>query len=157
MTNLWTDQWDSLGENDWEGGTKSKRVASGETVGASVYELPPGGSTAYHFHHGSEEILAALDDGLVVRTPDGDRTLARGDVLHFPRGPEGAHGQSNPGDAPIRYLVFGSRPSPEVVEYPDLGQITAQSILSSQAGERLFAIHQLVEPAAPAARARGPA
>jgi uncharacterized cupin superfamily protein len=147
VANVWSDDWDSLGDSDWEGGTKSKRVAGGETAGASVYELPPGGSTPYHFHHGSEEILVALDDGLLVRTPDGERTLERGDVLHFPRGPAGAHGQSNPGPAPLRFVVFGTRPSPEVVEYPDLGQLTAQSFLPSQAGERLFAIHQLVEPA----------
>jgi uncharacterized cupin superfamily protein len=147
MANVWSDDWDSLGESDWEGGTKSMRVSTGETSGASVYELPPGGTTAYHFHHGSEEILAALDDGLVVRTPEGEQTLARGDVVHFPRGPAGAHAQTNPGSASVRYLVFGTRPSPEVVEYPDLGQLTAQSLLPSQAGERLFAIHQLVEPA----------
>ena len=30
-------------------------------------------------------------------------------------------------------------------EYPDLGQVTAQSRHDSQAGERLFLIHQLVE------------
>ena len=146
VQNLWSDDWDSLGESDWEGGTKSKRVG-GDTLGASVYELPPGASTAYHFHHGSEEILLALDAGLLVRTPDGERTLARGDVLVFPPGPAGAHGQSNPGETPVRFVVAGTRPSPEVVEYPDLGQLTAQSRLPSQAGDQLFAIHQLVEPA----------
>jgi uncharacterized cupin superfamily protein len=147
MPNIWGDDWDSQGETEWEAGTKSKRVARGEALGASVYELPPGGRTAYHFHHGSEELLVALDDGLVVRTPDGERALARGDVLVFQPGPAGAHGQANPGAEPVRYLVAGTRPSPEVVEYPDLGQLTAQSLHPSQAGERLFAIHQLVEPA----------
>jgi hypothetical protein len=44
--------------------------------------------------------------------------------------------------------MAGTRPSPEVVEYPDLGQLTAQSRHESQAGEQLFAIHQLVDPPA---------
>ena len=42
--------------------------------------------------------------------------------------------------------MAGTRPSPEVVEYPDLGQVTAQSREPSQTGEPLFVVHQLVEP-----------
>jgi uncharacterized cupin superfamily protein len=147
MESIWSDDWDSLGESEWEGGTKSGRVAAGDGLGATVYALPPGGSTAYHFHHGSEEILIALEAGLTLRTPAGERELERGEVVHFPPGPEGAHAQLNRGDAEVRYVVAGTRPSPEVVEYPDTGQVTAQSRHPSQTGERLFAIHQLVEPA----------
>ena len=47
---------------------------------------------------------------------------------------------------PVRYLVAGTRPTPELVEYPDLGQLTAQSREPSQTGDPLFVIHQLVEP-----------
>ena len=50
--------------------------------------------------------------------------------------------------SPSAILVAGTRPSPEVVEYPDLGQLTAQSRHESQAGEQLFVIHQLVDPPA---------
>ena len=46
----------------------------------------------------------------------------------------------------MRYLVAGTRPTPELVEYPDLGQLTAQSREPSQTGDPLFVIHQLVEP-----------
>ena len=144
--NIWSDDWDSLGDNDWEQGTKSFRLPSeGALLGASVYELPPGGRTAYHFHHGSEELLIALTDGVTVRTPSGERELAAGDAVSFPAGPEGTHGQVNDTDGPVRYLVAGTRTSPEVVEYPDLGQLTAQSRLSSQKGDRLFVIHTLQE------------
>ena len=48
---------------------------------------------------------------------------------------------------PVRYVMAGTRPSPGVVEYPDLGQVTAQSRRSSQTGEQLSVIHQLVQPA----------
>ena len=40
---------------------------------------------------------------------------------------EGAHGLRNETDAPVRYVMAGIRVSPEVVEYPDLKQVTGQS------------------------------
>jgi uncharacterized cupin superfamily protein len=144
--NIWSGDWDSLGDNDWEAGMKSLRLPHGGTLlGASVYELPPGGKSAYHFHHGSEELLIALSDGVTVRTPEAERVLAAGDAVFFAPGPEGAHGQANNTDGPVRYLVAGTRPSPEVCEYPDLGQLTAQSRHASQIGEPLFVIHTLQE------------
>lgn len=145
---IWSDEWDSLGENDWERGTKSLRLPrSGNALGASVYELPPGGESAYHFHHASDELLVALSEGVTLRTPEGERLLADGEAVFFAAGPEGAHAQLNRTDGPVRYLVAGTRPSPEVVEYPDLGQVTAQSRHLSQRGEPLFLIHTLEEEA----------
>lgn len=146
MANIWWDEWESLGESEWEGGTRSSRLPRGERLGATVYELPPGGRAVYHFHHGAEELLVVLRGRPTLRTPDGERDLAEGDVVHFPRGPEGAHAILNHGTEPVRYLVASTRDSPEVVEYPDLGQVTAQSRLPSQTGEPLFVIHQLVAP-----------
>jgi uncharacterized cupin superfamily protein len=145
--NIWSGDWDSLGDNDWEAGMKSLRLPRGDgmLLGASVYELPPGGKSAYHFHHGAEELLIALSEGVTVRTPDGERVLAAGEAVFFAPGPGGAHGQVNDTDEPVRYLVAGTRPSPEVAEYPDLGQLTAQSRHASQMGEPLFVIHTLQE------------
>lgn len=146
--NLWGDDWDSGPEDDWSGGGgSSKRLApTGGMLGASVYELPPEGFAVYHFHHGSEELLIVLRGRPTLRTPDGDRQLDEGDVVYFPTGPEGAHGLTNGTPEPVRYLVAGTRPTPELVEYPDLGQLTAQSREPSQTGDPLFVIHQLVEP-----------
>jgi uncharacterized cupin superfamily protein len=144
--NIWSEEWDSLGDNDWEKGMKSLRLPrSGSVLGASVYELPPGGESAYHFHHGADELLVALTGGVTLRTADGERELANGEAVFFPPGPDGVHGTINRTDGPVRYLVAGTRFSPEVVEYPDLGQLTAQSRLASQKGEPLFVIHTLVE------------
>ncbi len=146
MSNIWSDEWESLGETEWEAGAKSTRLPRGERLGATVYELPPGGRSTYHFHHASEEILITLRGRVTLRTPDGERELEEGEVVHFARGPDGAHEQLNRSDEPVRYLVVSNRDAPEVVEYPDLGQVTAQSRLPSQVGEPLFVIHQLVEP-----------
>jgi hypothetical protein len=132
MTNVWSDEWESTGEDDWSGGrAKSTRLPRGEQLGATMYELPPDGFV--------------LRGRPTLRTPQGERELEEGEVVHFPRGLEGAHGLQNRTRAPIRYLMASNRDGPEVVEYPDLGQVTAQSRLPSQVGEPLFMIHQLVE------------
>jgi len=63
--------------------------------------------------------------------------------VHFPLGPEGAHGLRNRHDELVRIVVAGIRVSPEVVEYPDLEKITAQARTGSQTGERLWMIHDV--------------
>ena len=141
--NVFGDEWDAL--DDWSGGgAKSTRlVAAGPQLGASVYELGPGNTAAFHFHHGSEELLIVLRGRPTLRTPGGERQLAEGEVVHFPLGPDGAHGFRNDTDEPVRYVVAGIRVSPEVVEYPDTKQITAQARTGTQDGERLWFVHDL--------------
>jgi uncharacterized cupin superfamily protein len=141
--NVFADNWDET--DDWSGGgAKSTRlVKSGPQLGATVYELGPGNTAVYHFHHGSEELLIVLRGRPTLRTPDGERQLAEGEVVHFPLGPDGAHGVRNDTDDTVRYVVAGIRVSPEVVEYPETKQITAQARTGSQVGERLWFIHEL--------------
>ena len=141
--NVFADDWDAT--DDWSGGgVKSTRlVEGGPELGASVYELGPGNSTAYHFHHGSEELLIVLHGRPTLRTPDGERQLAEGEAVHFALGPDGAHGLRNDTDTPVRFVVAGIRVSPEVVEYPDAGKVTAQARSASLTGERLWLIHDL--------------
>jgi uncharacterized cupin superfamily protein len=143
MSNIWSDDWESLGETEWEAGAKSTRLPRGDVLGASIYELPPGGRSTYHFHHGSEELLVVLGGRVTLRTPDGERELEEGEVVHFPTGPAGAHEQLNHTGEPVRYFVVSNRVSPEVVEYPDTRQITAQGRHGSQTGEPLWLIHDL--------------
>ena len=144
--NVFGDAWDD-GE-DWSGGgALSKRLPRGEVLGATLYELGSGNFTVYHFHHGAEELLVVLRGTPTLRTPDGERVLAEGDVVHFPAGPDGAHALRNDSGAPARFLLVSDHPSPEVVEYPDLGQVTAQARTGSQTGEPLWLIHE-VRPSA---------
>jgi uncharacterized cupin superfamily protein len=141
--NVWADDWDAT--DDWSGGgAKSKRlVGPGADLGATVYELGPGNTVVYHFHHGAEELLIVLRGRPTLRAPDGERQLHEGEVVHFSPGPEGAHGLRNDTDELVRYVVAGIRVMPEVVEYPDLGQITAQARTASQTGERLWLVHEV--------------
>ena len=143
MTNVFGSDWDAT--DDWSGGgAKSKRLVEREQqLGASLYELGPGNSVVYHFHHGSEELLIVLKGRPTLRTPEGERQLAEGEVVHFPLGPDGTHGLRNDSENDVRYLVAGIRVSPEVVEYPDIDKVTAQARTESQTGEPLFVIHDL--------------
>jgi uncharacterized cupin superfamily protein len=144
MSNIWTDDWDD--DEDWSGGGgKSKRLVpnSDQDLGASLYELGPENFNVLHFHHGSEELLIVLRGRPTLRTAEGERVLAEGEVVHFPIGPAGAHGLRNDTDELVRYVVAGIRVSPEVVEYPDLEKITTQARTGSQTGGRLWLIHNV--------------
>jgi uncharacterized cupin superfamily protein len=141
---IWDDAWGEQQE-DWSGGggLAKRLVPSGPQLGATLYELEHGNFMIFHFHHGSEELLVVLRGQPTLRTLEGERRLEEGAVVHFPLGPEGAHEIRNDTDETVRYLIAGIRVSPEVVEYPDLKQLTAQSRHASQDGERLFVIHDV--------------
>jgi uncharacterized cupin superfamily protein len=111
-----------------------------------VYELGPGNFVVYHFHHAGEELMVVLRGRPTLRTGECSRELEEGEAVYFPTGPDGAHGVVNETDEPVRFLMASTLQSPEVVEYPDLKQITAQARTGSQTGERLWLIHD-VEPA----------
>ncbi|HZC74519.1 MAG TPA: hypothetical protein VE220_00975, partial [Gaiellaceae bacterium] len=72
-----------------------------------------------------------------------ERAVRRGEAVIFPVGPPGAHGFRNEGDGRCRFLMASLRQAPEVAEYPDLGQITAQAPTASQTGERLWLIYDV--------------
>jgi uncharacterized cupin superfamily protein len=140
--NIWTDEWDP-GE-DWSGGgARAKRLPRGTDLGATVYQLGPGNWVPFHFHHASEELMMVLRGRPTLRTQSGNRQLDEGEVLHFPTGPDGAHGVANETDEPVRYLMASTLKSPEVAEYPDSKQITVQARTGSLTGERLWLIHDV--------------
>jgi uncharacterized cupin superfamily protein len=88
-----------------------------------VYDLDPGRSSSpYHYEY-EEEWLLVVEGTLVLRAPDGEHTLKRGDLVRFPPGPEGAHKVINRSDAPARTLMFSSSRVPAVSVYPDSDKI----------------------------------
>jgi uncharacterized cupin superfamily protein len=111
---------------DWGGGVGARRLVRvpGGALGASLWELQPGASQfVYHFHHGTEELLVVLRGSPTLRMHDGDRELAEGDVVPFPRGPEGGHQVRNDGGEPARVLIVSANADPDVAEYPDTGKL----------------------------------
>ena len=61
------------------------RIDVGRAVGSAatlmyIYDLAPGQSSCpYHYEY-EEEWLLVVEGTIVMRTPDGERTVARGDI-----------------------------------------------------------------------------
>jgi uncharacterized cupin superfamily protein len=93
-----------------------------DLLGASLIDLPPAGAGGpLHMHYGVEEMFFVLAGTPVVRTPEGEETLAPGDVVYFPEGPDGLHDISNPADEAARILGISTKRFPDVLVYPERG------------------------------------
>jgi uncharacterized cupin superfamily protein len=107
-------------------GTRVGAAAGARELGATLYEVDPGGQASpYHMHHANEELLLVLDGVLELRTPDGTREVGKGAVVAFPAGADGAHRLRNVSDAPARYLLVSTMRFPEVAEQLDTGTVLA--------------------------------
>jgi uncharacterized cupin superfamily protein len=131
------DGWDGseererFGFKDWWVGAK----IGSELLGGSMYEITPGKNLwPYHTHHANEEWVVVLRGRPTLRTPEGERELAEGDVACFPRGAAGAHQLRNDTGEPARVLMLSTLLSPDVIEYLDSGKIAA----TDAKGARLF-------------------
>jgi uncharacterized cupin superfamily protein len=93
-------------------------------LGLTVYELQEGQSICpYHYEYPSEEWLLVLEGTPVVRSPEGDRILAPGDVVSFPAGPVGAHKVGNNSAATALVAMLSTKQRPAVAVYPDSDKI----------------------------------
>jgi uncharacterized cupin superfamily protein len=98
--------------------------AVGSTATAMfIYDLAPGESSSpYHYEY-EEEWLLVVEGTIVVRVPDGEHRLERGDLVCFPAGPAGAHKLMNRSESPARTLMFSNSRTPAVSVYPDSDKI----------------------------------
>jgi uncharacterized cupin superfamily protein len=111
--------------------------AGGERLGLSLWEVPPGEAAyPYHHHLGAEELVIVLEGTLALRTPDGRRELAEGEVVAFPRGEAGAHQLVNRGERTARFLAASTAGDPDIVIYPDSGKLGAFERLPGGGGVR---------------------
>jgi uncharacterized cupin superfamily protein len=128
MANIYDPDHDEIREED---GFRAKRArvglqAGARRLGASVWELPAGQAAyPYHFHLGEEEIVFVLEGEPVLRGPEGERALERGEVVVFPRGEEGAHQIINRGEGVVRFLAVSTNGDPDIVVYPDSNKLSA--------------------------------
>lgn len=127
--NVFDPQWDRETERPpyrWRRAHVGQQAGSQE-LGASLFEVPPGGSTfPLHAHHANEELLVVLAGRPTLRGLNGERELAPGDVAAFPRGREGAHRIDNRGDEPARVLMVSTMHGPDINEFPDSGILWAR-------------------------------
>lgn len=102
------------------------RQAGSQRLGMSLWEVPAGEAAyPYHYHLGEEEIVVVLAGAPSLRTPQGWRELASGEVVAFPRGEAGAHQLVNRTDQAVRFLALSTNGDPDVVIYPDSGKVAA--------------------------------
>jgi uncharacterized cupin superfamily protein len=100
----------------------SRALGSAATL-MFIYDLAPGTSSSpYHYEY-DEEWLLVVDGTVVLRAPDGEHTLVRGDLVRFAAGPAGAHKVMNRSESPARTLMFSSARGPAVSVYPDSDKI----------------------------------
>ncbi len=124
MANIFEPHFDPADDEDRSGfvGRRARvgRQAGSRSLGASVYELPTGQALCpYHWQSANEEMVIALSGRPSIRTPEGWRELDEGELVPFPRGPEGAHQVANRSDDTARVLMLSEMNAPELVVYPD--------------------------------------
>jgi uncharacterized cupin superfamily protein len=126
--NIFTGEMDEHASEETPAGFRCNAVSFGERIGATrmgmtIYELPPGEAVCpYHFEWTDEEWLFVLDGAPTLRTPEGERTLAPGDVVCFPEGPSGAHLVRAGADV-ARVGIISTKNEIGIVEYPDSDKV----------------------------------
>ncbi len=83
-----------------------------------------------------------LEGAPSLRTPQGWRVLAQGEVVSFERGPAGAHQLLNETGETVRFLSCSTSGEPDVVSYLDSGKI---GVFERGPGEGLDAIFRAAE------------
>jgi uncharacterized cupin superfamily protein len=76
----------------------------------------------YHWES-EEEWLLVLEGRIVVRTPEGEEEVEKGDLVCFPPGPDGAHKTTNRRPETARIAIFSTKTEPAVAVYPDSNKI----------------------------------
>jgi uncharacterized cupin superfamily protein len=113
------------------------RQAGSERLGLSMWDVPPGEAAyPYHYHLTEEELVLVLRGTPSLRTPEGWRELAEGEVVAFPRGEHGGHQLVNRSAETVRFLAFSTSGEPDVVMYPDSGKLGAFERLPDGGGLR---------------------
>lgn len=98
--------------------------AGGRELGCSLYEMPTGKKGwPFHYHSGNEEAIYILSGQGHLRLGADTHVVNPGDYIALPAGPEAPHQLENRGTETLRYLVFSTMKSPDVMVYPDSKKI----------------------------------
>jgi uncharacterized cupin superfamily protein len=113
-------------------------AAGGKDLAVRLYEIRPGASLCpYHYEYVEEWLLVVAGD-VEVRMPSETASLKTGDVICFPRGPEGAHKVTASAEAPARVLMFSPSTTPSVCVYPDSDKL---AVVAGPADDLTFHRH----------------
>ena len=149
VPNIWEPTWDrEVGAPFLIRQALIGRQSGASRLGASLFEIEPGGSVGYlHFHVANEELVIALDGEVTLREPGGERTLRPGDVVACPAGAGGTHQLINRGSGPARVLVCSTMEFPDVVEHVEYDKVLVCSTATTIAAfERDDAVRPFANP-----------
>ncbi len=123
------------------------RQVGSERIGVSLWEVEPGEAAyPFHYHLTEEELVLVLDGRPSLRTPEGWRQLAPGELVPFLRGEQGSHQLVNRTDTTVRFLAFSTQGEPDVVIYPDSGKLGAYERLPQGGGlQAMFRLAETVD------------
>jgi uncharacterized cupin superfamily protein len=127
--NVFTEEWERTVEQGGFGvrGSRVGAAAGASHLGLTVYELDTGKrNLPYHAHFGIEEVIVVLRGTPTLRSPEGERELAEGEVVACPPGRAGAHQLINRSEDVARFIVISSKALADLIEYPDSEKISAQ-------------------------------
>ena len=115
--------------NDADGKYSATVYEAGFPIGArrlgyAFATLPPGARLCpMHSHLLEEEVFLVWDGTPTIRTPRGEFTCRRGDVIAFPPGDVGMHQLLNASGAECTIFVLGNAEPNEVAFYPNSNKV----------------------------------
>ncbi|MEM7711898.1 MAG: cupin domain-containing protein, partial [Pseudomonadota bacterium] len=95
--------------------------------GAFVEELPPGSASSERHWHANEDEMIYVLEGTPTLVEDTETVLKPGDCACWKANSPVGHCLINRSDAPVRYLVIGTRNEHDVITYVDHDLITYKS------------------------------
>lgn len=142
MANVYEPSWDTdrdappfVWKRAWLG-----RQAGSRDLGASLFEVPPGGATfPLHAHYANEELVVVVRGRPTLSTTDGARVLEEGEVVACPAGRAGAHRLDNETEEVVRVLIVSTMRAPEINEMLEDGDYWLRSYVpgTDPAGDEL--------------------
>ncbi len=91
-----------------------------ERVGVNLETVPAGRwNSTFHWHTHEEEHFYILEGEGLMRVGRREVKVRAGSYVVFPPDGRAGHAIRNPGRAPLKYLVIGTRESGDVCVYPD--------------------------------------
>lgn len=108
--------------------------------GAFLETLPPGSFSSHkHWHEKEDEFIFVIAGTVTLNEDDSLTEMRPGDAATFKAGVAVGHRLENRSDAPVSYLVVGTRSPDDVVHYTDkdlhLTKVNFEKRLTTKAGE----------------------
>jgi len=109
----------------WKASRPLEEISKSKYLHFDIKSLFPGKfSYPYHFHRNAEELFIILEGEATLRSPEGYKTISKGDIIFFEEGASGTHQIYNHSDEQFVYIDLRTKANIDVCEYPDSGKIS---------------------------------